>query len=426
MLRTRTHPSATNLSTQKYQGSNLAANHKLGANQTLLRQTRYFSENIGLTNGLSEEQVEFQNVARSFADNEMAPFAGEWDEKKLFPKETLQKAAELGFGGVYVKEDVGGIGLGRLDASIIFEQLATGCTSTTAYITIHNMCAWMIDHFGNQEQREKYLPEVTSMQKFASYCLTEPGSGSDAASLQTRAELKGDHYVLNGSKAFISGAGESDVYLVMARTGGDGASGISCFIVDKDSPGLSFGKNELKLGWNSQPTRAVIMEDCIVPKDNLLGEEGKGFKIAMSGLDGGRINIATCSLGGAAACLDISREYASVRKQFGKPLSSFQHLQFKLADMATQLQASRLMVRNAARLLDAKDPSATMSASMAKAFATEACYQICDDALQIHGGYGYLKEYPVERYLRDLRVHRILEGTNEIMRLIISRKILEE
>eukprot|EP00761_Pharyngomonas_kirbyi_P007131 gb/GECH01007140.1/.p1 GENE.gb/GECH01007140.1/~~gb/GECH01007140.1/.p1 ORF type:complete len:432 (+),score=107.59 gb/GECH01007140.1/:1-1296(+) len=390
------------------------------------QQQRFFSEDIGNSSGLTEEQLEFQNVARSFADNEMAPRAAEWDEKKEFPVDTLRKAAELGFGGVYVSEDVGGIGLGRLDASIIFEQLATGCTSTTAYMTIHNMCAWMIDNFGNQEQREKYLPDVTSMSKFASYCLTEPGSGSDAASLQTKAQLKGDHYVLNGSKAFISGGGESDVYLVMARTGDKGPGGISCFLIDKDAPGLSFGKNESKLGWNSQPTRAVIMEDCQVPKENLLGEEGKGFKIAMAGLDGGRINIATCSLGGAAACLDLSREYATVRKQFGKPLSSFQSLQFKIADMSTQLKASRLMVRDAASQLDAKSPSATMSAAMAKSFATEACYNICDDALQIYGGYGYLKEYPIERYMRDLRVHRILEGTNEIMRMIISRKVMEE
>lgn len=375
---------------------------------------------------LTNEQMEMQQVAREFAKNEMFPNAAEWDEKKIFPVETLRKAAELGFAGVYVSEEFGGTGLSRLDASIIFEQLSHGCTSTTAYITIHNMCAWMIDRFGTKEQREKYLPDLCTMQKFASYCLTEPGSGSDAASLKTRATKSNDgkYYLLSGEKAFISGAGSSEVYLIMARTGDQSAKGISCFIVEKGFEGISFGKNENKLGWNSQPTRAVILDNCKVPVENMLGKEGEGFKIAMAGLDGGRINIATCSLGGAQQCLDLTRDYILTRKQFGKAIAENQYTQFKIADMATQLEASRLLIREAAKALDAKDADYTFKCSMAKRFATDECFNVVHQCLQMHGGYGYLKDYPIERYYRDLRVHSILEGTNEIMRLIMSRQIL--
>lgn len=367
-------------------------------------------------------------MARDFAMNEMYPHAAEWDENKTFPIDPLKKAAELGFGGVYVNEQFGGTGLKRLDASIIFEQLSQGCTSTTAYITIHNMCAWMIDTFGSDAQKEKFLPDICSMETFASYCLTEPGAGSDAASLKTRAVLSEDktHYLLTGEKAFISGAGSSGVYLIMARTGDASAKGISCFIVEKGFEGLSFGKNESKLGWNSQPTRAVVMDNCKVPVENLLGKEGQGFKIAMSGLDGGRINIATCSLGGAQKSLDLTRDYIRTRKQFGKPIADNQYLQFKIADMATQVEASRLLVREAAKALDAKEADYTFKCSMAKRFVTDECFDVVNQCLQMHGGYGYLKDYPIERYLRDLRVHSILEGTNEVMRLIMSRQLLKE
>jgi isobutyryl-CoA dehydrogenase len=386
--------------------------------------TRSISHNSYETSNLTSEQLEMQSVAREFAAKEMYPNASNWDENKIFPIDTLRKAAELGFGGVYVNEDYGGTGLQRLDASIIFEQLAQGCTSTTAYITIHNMCAWMIDTFGNEQQREKYLPDVCSMQKFASYCLTEPGSGSDAASLKTRAVLSSDgtHYLLTGEKAFISGGGTSDVYIVMAKT----SNGICAFIVEKGFEGLSFGKNEHKLGWNSQPTRAVVMDNCKVPVENMLGKEGEGFKIAMRGLDGGRVNIATCSLGGAQKCLDLTRDYVLTRKQFGKPIGHNQYIQFNIADMATQLEASRLLVREAARSLDNKDPDYTFKCSMAKRFATDECFTVVNQCLQYHGGYGYLKDYPIERYLRDLRVHSILEGTNEVMRLIMSRQLLQQ
>lgn len=365
-------------------------------------------------------------MARDFAEREFLPHAQEWDEKKIFPMDTIRRAAELGFGGIYVRDDVGGSGLTRHDASVIFEQLSTGCVSTTAYISIHNMCAWMIDHFGSEQQREKYLPSLCTMEKFSSYCLTEPGSGSDAASLQARAVLKGDKYVLNGTKQFISGGGESDVYLIMARTGEEGPRGISCFIVDKDAPGLSFGANEKKMGWNSQPTRAVIMEDCEVPVENRLGDEGVGFKIAMMGLDGGRINIATCSLGGATRAFEIARDYTKSRKQFGKEIASFQNTQFKLAEMATKLEAARLMVRSAARALDANAQDKTVKCSMAKKFTTDVGFDVANQALQLLGGYGYLSEYHIERIVRDLRVHQILEGTNEIMSLIISRAILAD
>lgn len=376
--------------------------------------------------GLTDEQKEFQKVAFDFAANEMAPHMARWDENEIFPVETMRKAAQLGFGGIYVQPDVGGSGLSRLDTSIIFEALSTGCASTTAYISIHNMCAWMIDTFGNDEQREKYCPDLCSMEKFASYCLTEPGSGSDAASLLTSAKLQGDHYVLNGSKAFISGGGDTDVYVVMCRTGGKGSKGISCVVVEKGTPGLGFGKKEKKVGWNSQPTRAVIFEDCAVPVTNRLGAEGQGFNIAMSGLNGGRINIASCSLGAAHASVLLARDHMRVRKQFGEPLANSQFLQFKLAEMATKLVASRLLVRQAAIALQENRADAVPLCSMAKLFATDECFAICNQALQIHGGYGYLKDYAVQQFVRDIRVHQILEGTNEVMRMIISRNLLTE
>ncbi|MAB00946.1 MAG: acyl-CoA dehydrogenase [Stappia sp.] len=375
---------------------------------------------------LGEDQRAFQDVARAFARDEMEPNAREWDEKSVFPVETLRKAAELGFGGIYVGDDVGGSGLTRLDAAVIFEELAGGCTSTAAYISIHNMAAWMIDRFGSAEQRERFLPALCTMEHFASYCLTEPGSGSDAASLRTRAERDGDHYVLNGSKAFISGGGMSDVYVVMVRTGGDGPKGITCLVVEKDTPGLSFGAQEVKLGWKSQPTAQVNFSDCRVPVANRIGEEGQGFSIAMAGLDGGRLNIGACSLGAARACLERSIEYLKERRQFGRALAEFQALQFRLADMATELEAARLLLHKAAIHVDAKAPDATRLAAMAKRKATDAGFEIVNEALQLHGGYGYLRDYPVERFLRDVRVHQILEGTNEIMRVIIARDLLRD
>ena len=373
---------------------------------------------------LSEDQRAFQDAARGFAASEMAPHAARWDEDKVFPEDALRQAAALGFAGIYVRDDVGGAGLSRLDAAIIFEELAAACPSTAAYISIHNMSSWMIDRFGSDAQRQAFLPKLTSMEHFASYCLTEPGAGSDAAGLKTRAVRDGDDYVLNGTKAFISGGGRSDIYVVMCRTGGEGPKGISTLVVPKDTPGLSFGKQEKKLGWNSQPTAMVIFENARVPVANRLGEEGDGFKIAMIGLDGGRLNIAACSLGGARTCLEAAREHLQTRQQFGKKLASFQALQFKLADMATELEAGRLMVRRAADALDRQDPEAVMHCAMAKRFATDAGFRICNDALQLHGGYGYIREYPIERILRDLRAHQILEGTNEIMRVIIARRLL--
>ncbi len=374
----------------------------------------------------SEEQTAFQGMARDFAYNEMLAEAARWDEEEIFPVATLRRAAELGFAGIYVRDDVGGSGLTRLDAAIIFEQLARACPSTAAYISIHNMAAWMIDRFGNDAQRERFLPKLMTMEHFASYCLTEPGAGSDAASLRTRAEAEDGRYRMNGQKAFISGAGASDVYVVMCRTGGEGPKGISTLVVEKDTEGLSFGKKERKLGWNSQPTRQVIFEDALVPQENRLGAEGDGFKIAMMGLDGGRLNIGACSLGAAGACLDAALSYVKERKQFGKALAEFQALQFKLADMATELEAARLLLYRAAAALDAKSPEATKLCAMAKRFATDIGFKVCNEALQLHGGYGYIKEYPIERYLRDVRVHQILEGTNEIMRLIIARRLLNE
>jgi alkylation response protein AidB-like acyl-CoA dehydrogenase len=373
---------------------------------------------------LSEEQRSFQAVARQFAAEEMAPNAARWDEEKTLPVDTLRRAAALGFAAIYVREDVGGAGLGRLDAAIVFEELARGCPSTAAYVSIHNMVAWMIDRFGDEAQRRRYLPDLASMKRLGSYGLTEPDAGSDAASLATRAVRDGDSYVLTGSKAFTSGGGVSDLYLILARTGGPGPRGISCFAVEKGAKGLTFGAQEKKLGWNSQPTAAVIMDNLRVPAANLIGGEGNGFKIAMAGLDGGRVNIGACSLGGAAFCLERARVYLGERRQFGKRIGDFQALRFALADMATDLAAARLMIWNAAIKLDQGAADATVSAAMAKRFATDAGFRIADEALQLHGGYGYLKDYPIERVLRDLRVHRILEGTNEIMRVIIARQLL--
>ncbi|XP_022239008.1 isobutyryl-CoA dehydrogenase, mitochondrial-like isoform X2 [Limulus polyphemus] len=375
--------------------------------------------------GLNDEQIQMQRIATEFAQKEFLPYMAEWDEKEYFAKETMQKAAQLGFGAIYVSEKYGGTGLTRLDSSIIFEALSRGCVSTTAYMSIHNMCAWMIEQFGSEEQKQHWIPSLASMEKFASYCLTEPGSGSDAASLATTARCDGDFYILNGSKAFISGGGDTDLYVIMVRTGSPGPKGISCILVEKDTPGLSFGKKEKKVGWNSQPTRAVILEDCKVPVSNRLGEEGQGFNIAMQGLNGGRINIASCSLGAAQASLELAANHLKVRKQFNKPLAEFQHNQFKLAQMATNLVASRLLVRKAASSLQQNLPDAVSLCSMAKLFATDQCFDIVNQALQMHGGYGYLKDYAVQQYLRDIRVHQILEGTNEIMQLIVSRDILQ-
>lgn len=375
---------------------------------------------------LTEEQQAFQDVARQFAADELAPFAAEWDRDAFFPVATLRKAAALGFAGIYVREDVGGSALTRLDAALIFEALSEGCTSTAAFLSIHNMASWMIDRFGTDAQRQEWLPRLTPMELIASYCLTEPSSGSDAASLKTKAVREGDHYVLNGSKAFISGAGTSDIYVCMVRTGEAGPKGVSCLVVEKGMPGLSFGATERKMGWNSQPTAQVIFEDVRVQVANRIGAEGEGFKIAMMGLDGGRLNIGACSLGTARAALARAKAYLGEREQFGKKLSQFQALQFKLADMATELEAARLMIMQAATKVDARTPDATMHAAMAKRFATDVGFNVVNEALQIHGGYGYLKDFPLERHLRDVRVHQILEGTNEIMRVIIAREFLKD
>ena len=374
---------------------------------------------------LTEEQRAFQDTAAGFAAERFAPNAARWDEEKIFPEAELRAAAELGFAAVYVGDDVGGVGGSRLDAVLVMEQLAKGCPSTAAYISIHNMASWMIDAFGSDEQRHRLLPKLATMEHFASYCLTEPGAGSDAASLSAKAVRDGDSYVLNGTKAFISGGGRSDVYVAMVRTGEPGPKGISCFAVEAGTPGLSFGAQEKKLGWNSQPTSAVIFEECRVPAANLIGGEGDGFKIAMAGLDGGRLNIGACSLGGAQACLDLAVDYVKERKQFGRAIADFQATQFKLADMATELEAARLLLYQAAQKVSDGAPDATTTAAMAKRFATDIGFDVVNAALQLHGGYGYIKEYPIERYLRDLRVHQILEGTNEIMRVIISRALLK-
>jgi len=347
-----------------------------------------------------------------------------WDQEEVFPVSVLRKAAELGFGALYTSPDHGGTGLSRLEASVVFEALSQGCVSTTAYITIHNMVCWMIDKFGTEEQRAHWVPLMASMEKLGSYCLTEPGAGSDAASLATTAKRRGGKFILNGSKAFISGGGETDVYLVMVRTGGTGPRGISCLLLERGMPGLSFGKKEKKMGWNCQPTRAVIMEDCEVPVENLIGVEGQGFNIAMAGLNGGRINIASTSLGAAHHSLQLAADHLKVRTQFGRPLADTQHNQFKLAKMATQLVASRALVRNAARALDSGHPDTVQLCSMAKLFATDNCFDVVNQALQMHGGYGYLKDYPVEQFLRDIRVNQILEGTNQVMQMLIARSVL--
>lgn len=374
---------------------------------------------------LDEEQTAVRDMARAFAAEKIAPFALKWDEDKHFPKDVMRAAAELGMGGIYIRDDVGGSAMTRFDAALIFEALATGCPTTSAFISIHNMASWMIDSYGSEAQRRKWLPRLCTMELLASYCLTEPGSGSDAAALRTKAVIDGDHYVLNGQKQFISGAGDTDLYVVMVRTGGEGAGGVSTLVVEKDTPGLSFGANERKMGWNAQPTRAVIFENARVPVANRLGAEGIGFKIAMAGLDGGRLNIAACSLGGAQSALDKSLAYMKERKAFGKKLDEFQALQFRVADMATELEAARTFLWRAAAALDRKDADASMLCAMAKRFGTDVGFDVANEALQLHGGYGYLAEYGVEKIVRDLRVHQILEGTNEIMRLIVSRKLIE-
>jgi alkylation response protein AidB-like acyl-CoA dehydrogenase len=374
----------------------------------------------------SEDQRAIEDMARAFAAAELAPHSARWDEEKHFPVDVMRKAAALGFGGIYVQEDVGGSALKRLDAAIIFEALSRGDVAVAAFISIHNMASWMIDRFGSEVLRHKYLPGLTTMELIASYCLTEPGSGSDAAALKTTAVRDGEHYVLNGSKAFISGAGVSDLYVVMCRTGGEGAKGISTVVVEKGTPGLSFGANEKKMGWNAQPTAMVNFDDCRVPVENRVGQEGEGFRFAMMGLDGGRLNIAACSLGGAGLALDTALDYAKARKQFGHSISQFQAMQFKLADMATELEAARLMVRAAADALDKRQPDATKLCAMAKRFATDVGFEVANQALQVHGGYGYLRDFPLERIVRDLRVHQILEGTNEVMRVIVSREMLRQ
>jgi len=374
---------------------------------------------------LNEDHIAVRDLAMDFAREKIAPHALEWDEKKHFPIDVIAQTAKLGFGGIYVKEDIGGSGMTRFDAALIFEGLAYGCPAVSSFISIHNMCAGMIDRFGSQAQRETFLPPLLSMEKFASYCLTEPAAGSDAAALKTRAVRQGDHYVLNGQKQFISGAGnERGFYVVMARTGDEGPRGISTFLVEGGTPGLSFGANERKMGWHAQPTRAVIFEDCRVPVENRLGAEGEGFKFAMAGLDGGRLNIGACSLGGAQSALDKALAYMKERKAFGKRLDEFQALQFRLADMATELEAARTLLWRAAAALDAHAPDAAKLCAMAKRFATDIGFDVADRALQMFGGYGYLADYGVEKIVRDLRVHRILEGTNEIMRLIVAREMV--
>ncbi len=373
---------------------------------------------------LNEEQSAISQMARDFSDEHIAPHAVRWDEEKYFPVEVFREAAKLGMGGIYVREDVGGSALGRLEAALIFEALATGCPSTSAFLSIHNMVAWMIDSFGNEVQRKAWVPRLTAGEILCSYCLTEPSAGSDAAALTTAAKRDGGDYILNGVKQFISGAGATDIYIVMARTGGPGANGVSSFIVEKGTAGLSFGANEKKMGWNTQPTRQVIMDNVRVPAVNLLGEEGQGFKFAMGGLDGGRLNIAACSLGGAQSALDKACAYMSERKTFGRRLEEFQALQFKLADMEIELEAARTFLWRAASLLDQKDPRATKFCAMAKRFCTDTGFDVANSALQLHGGYGYLADYGIEKIVRDLRVHQILEGTNEIMRLIVARTMV--
>ena len=375
---------------------------------------------------LTDEQRQIQEMARQFTADALTPHAAEWDEKHIFPRDTIRAAAELGFGSIYVSEESGGIGLGRLEAALIMEAMAYGCPSTSAFISIHNMASWMIDRFGADAVKRKYLPSMVTMERIGSYCLTEPGSGSDAAALKTKAVKDGDHYVVTGSKAFISGGGENEIYVTMVRTGVDGPKGISCLVIEKDMPGVSFGAQEKKLGWHSQPTAQVNFDEVRVPAENLVGGEGEGFRIAMMGLDGGRLNIGACSLGGAQRCLDEAVSYTKERKQFGNPVAEFQNTQFMLADMETDLQAARMLLYAAAVKVTENAPDKTRFAAMAKRLATDSGSRIVDQALQLHGGYGYLQDYPVERFWRDLRVHSILEGTNQIMRVIIARDLLRQ
>jgi len=375
---------------------------------------------------LTDEQLQIQEMARQFTADAITPHAAEWDEKHIFPRDTIRAAAELGFASIYVSEASGGIGLGRLEAALIMEAMAYGCPSTSAFISIHNMASWMIDTFGSQAVKDKYLPSLITMERIASYCLTEPSSGSDAAALKTRAVRDGDHYVVNGSKQFISGAGENEIYVTMVRTGKEGPKGISCLVIEKDMPGVSFGANERKLGWHSQPTRQVTFEDVRVPVENRVGGEGEGFRFAMMGLDGGRLNIGACSLGGAQRCLDEAIRYTKDRQQFGRPIADFQNTQFTLADMATELEAARALLYLAAAKVTAGAPDKTKFAAMAKRLATDTGSSVVDRALQLHGGYGYLQDYPIERFWRDLRVHSILEGTNQVMRMIVGRELTRQ
>ena len=375
---------------------------------------------------LTDDQLAIQEMARKFTADAITPHAAEWDEKHIFPRDTIKAAAELGFASIYVSEESGGIGLGRLEAALIMEAMAYGCPSTSAFISIHNMASWMIDSFGSQAVKDKYLPSLITMERIASYCLTEPSSGSDAAALKTRAVRDGDHYVVSGSKQFISGAGENEVYVTMVRTGEEGPKGISCLVIEKDMPGVSFGANERKLGWHSQPTRQVTFDSVRVPVENRIGGEGEGFRFAMMGLDGGRLNIGACSLGGAQRCLDEAVQYTKDRQQFGKPIADFQNTQFVLADMATELEAARALLYLAAAKVTAGAPDKTKFAAMAKRFATDTGSSVVDRALQLHGGYGYLMDYPIERFWRDLRVHSILEGTNQVMRMIVGRELTRQ
>jgi len=375
---------------------------------------------------LTDDQLAIQEMAQRFTADNITPHAGEWDEKHIFPVDTIKQSAELGFGAIYVSEESGGIGLGRLEAALIMEAMAYGCPSTSAFISIHNMAAWMIDRFGSQTVKDKYLPDLIGMDKIASYCLTEPSSGSDAAALKTTARLDGDHYVLNGTKQFISGAGSNEIYVAMVRTGEDGPKGITCMVIEKDMPGVAFGANEKKLGWHSQPTAQLILEDVRVPVENVVGGEGEGFRLAMMGLDGGRLNIGACSLGGAQRCLDEAINYTKERSQFGKAVAEFQNTQFTLADMATDLEAARALLYLAACKVTENAPDKSRFSAMAKRLATDNGSAIVDRALQLHGGYGYLQDYPIERFWRDLRVHSILEGTNQIMRMVVGRDLLRQ
>jgi alkylation response protein AidB-like acyl-CoA dehydrogenase len=375
---------------------------------------------------LTDDQREIQELARRFTADRITPHAAEWDEHHIFPRDTIHAAAELGFASIYVSEESGGIALGRLEAALIMEAMAYGCPSTSAFISIHNMASWMIDRFGSQAVKDKYLPDLVTMARLGSYCLTEPGSGSDAAALKTRAVKDGDDWIVTGSKQFISGAGENEVYVTMVRTGEEGPKGISCLVIEKDMPGVSFGANEKKLGWHSQPTRQVIFDGVRVPRENLVGGLGEGFRIAMMGLDGGRLNIGACSLGGAQRCLDEAIAYTKDRKQFGKAIADFQNTQFTLADMATELEAARALLYIAAAKVTANAPDKTKFAAMAKRLATDTGSSVVDRALQLHGGYGYLQDYPIERFWRDLRVHSILEGTNQVMRMIVGRDLIRQ